>query len=483
MQSLGCKSLGLVLLMLAVAGCRSSSTTTTILDISLSDSFPSCGQGRVLAPRPIAGLFVGVSEYEEASDEKQTPAHTLAAASMLEVFYSARHPGFVSNPEDRLFYNDWQGRLRSVARPPGASTLFQSDDQAGALRGTRRLPGRDLVIRGEPLEPVAEDLVLLADLKLPLIEEQERLLVTKDQQRRFAIMRRLTETDGVLHDLRGYDDFILGEYLPDDRRWPYVGEGKPVTKARLLDAIQHSLDQLGRRLDAGEPVTFVFYLAAHGMLGDDGTSYILPGDAVKGRPETWVSFDELLGVFYAFQSGRQPDKRHPMLLILDTCRRNASKVDVPPLALPTPPAGVTVVTSTSPNQYAWHWFAKSSREEVVRETSGSVTLMESRVAHTEIDLGVDISAFPVAARRALKSIADVAVKERWVLAPMTTLDWLKHTGDVLDQLIAEEKVKGYPQTMQVLTPKPPDTPVPLLMFTGLEGAEQSKLQPKPVDKP
>jgi hypothetical protein len=122
-------------------------------------------------------------------------------------------------------------------------------------------------------------------------------------------------------------------------------------------------------------VVLVIYISAHGWIGPDGRSYILPSDAQYDDKRTWIGQEELFESIAQFLNRSKNDKnRRQAIVVFDTCQsarddasaKNASTPLVPSFM---PTTNTYIVKTTSPGQYAWHWTADTEITGNVEVTS------------------------------------------------------------------------------------------------------------------
>lgn len=139
------------------------------------------------------------------------------------------------------------------------------------------------------------------------------------------------------------------------------GLGVPVTKQMIERGLRESIDRFDRKREfwPDESAFLVIYVAAHGGIGNDGKKYILPADAKPGRHDTWISYEDFLepvNTYIRNAVQNQNDRPSPTaLVVLDTCQNPIEGQVDHIVPTPSSPAGVYVVESTSPGQYAFHW--------------------------------------------------------------------------------------------------------------------------------
>lgn len=180
-------------------------------------------------------------------------------------------------------------------------------------------------------------------------------------------------------------DYLQRDRLPKDVTDPSKvvstmgygsgGTSEPVSRARIERAITDAIAQAEATQGARGRVQLVIYVAAHGVLGEDGEPYVLPADAAANDPATWIAYRSILASVRAFLARNVPgEPTRTALVIFDTCQ--VRKGHGTPVSLAATP-GLMIVQSAAPGEYAWHWTASNVMDqhvEVVRETRLGVGL-------------------------------------------------------------------------------------------------------------
>ena len=154
-----------------------------------------------------------------------------------------------------------------------------------------------------------------------------------------------------------------------------VGGGRPVTKQRMLEAVDRTIANARDVLRVRQRVILVTYVSAHGWTGADGRAYLLPSDADANVPSTWIAYEDFLAPIRRFLAEPRtpspftnPDGANQSRLavvIFDTCQTaRYSEIDrrtaIPSLAQP----GLIVVQATSrTGRSAWHWTGTMESEK------------------------------------------------------------------------------------------------------------------------
>lgn len=202
--------------------------------------------------------------------------------------------------------------------------------------------------------------------------------------------------------------------------------GNSVSRKQIDEALNAAIADAEAKFAQHGQVLLVLYVSAHGWLDADGEANLLPSDAAADKPATWIRYREVLDRLQAFLSRNDaaaPGRR--VIAFFDTCQVRQVR-GAPGVPLPIPPAGMTVVTSTSPGQYAWHWTGAadvSYTQQVVSETRIGFGLPPPAPSgEIERHLRQTISVVPVAHRCALKELVpklqagQVVTEAQWLSA-------------------------------------------------------------------
>ncbi len=272
------------------------------------ESLPYCSvrsADNVTLAVPIAGLFVGVSNYSEKSQVFSTPAHSISAAMFRAPFSVAARK------------SDFPARLASLADVPEYSYMLPEDPHnlydSDVIFDRRSI---DNAVHGEPIDVVS------------------------------SVLRRTTPGFSLV--------------------------GNIVTKKDIQKAISQAVSDAQQILyDKGE-VLLLFYFSAHGWLGAEGSPFLLPGDADADDPNTWLAYQDIINsIEILFKNNPNYSANVRAIIIFDTCQILAAKNFSVMDSEIHIPLGVTIMQSTSPGQYAWHWTAETKMEyhkEVISET-------------------------------------------------------------------------------------------------------------------
>lgn len=198
-------------------------------------------------------------------------------------------------------------------------------------------------------------------------------------------------------------------------------------------------------------VLLVIYISAHGKLDRTGRPVILPADAIDAKPETWVPYQWFVDEVERFV---EASSARNAILIFDACQKGTGHSDVvlPPS---TRSQRVTIVQSTSPGQYAWHWIANRTVKTLGKEWSAGrgpllfLTRRESDI-DTRETISTTMSLFPFASTCAL-SVVDRGTMDRPPMA-VTLSNWLtltKRWVNGMEDEIPDMRKSGWRQDVQV----------------------------------
>lgn len=363
-------------------------------------------------------------------------------------------------------------RLRSddgLREQPALRTASFSPDgkrvAAGYADGSVAvLPGVDTV---EFWNSFRKRFTILADLRMNPQDADTDFVV--------SYLTQLQGTSDLVHRHKewktpGIDDDMFSDRRKQALREPplnYFGEGKPVTKTRILAALSDTLTQASEAVSSDAALLLFIYVSAHGVTGPDGHPYLLPADANAQDPSTWISYEQFLEPIYGFmerqnQVHRDSEDTGPAaIIILDTCQDQnglGTGVKTPRTPADLSRPGIIVVEGTAPGKYAWYWEATS-------ETTGVATVESEHrfgfprppkaaphgtVHKTETAY---MSVLPVASQIALKNLIDIAkARPEGTASVISAKDWIAATGEqvrVLQEKIPEVRESGKWQEMQV----------------------------------
>ncbi len=177
-------------------------------------------------------VIAGISNFEKRAHRVTTPAHTLAAATVMRLLTASRRRskqvgplGWGTRGERMTLANSTIDRLMDLRVKPGDESIKLQDFISAA-----------------------------EDMKL-------RMLVPEP----------------------GFD-------RPKKRKlWPYV-QGRPVTRQRLLGAI----DEQALRLKVTPVPIVFFYISSHGVTSSSGDPFLYVADSIENDAPTLVSYAEIL---------------------------------------------------------------------------------------------------------------------------------------------------------------------------------------------
>jgi caspase domain-containing protein len=293
-----------------------------------------------------------------------------------------------------------------------------------------------------------------------------------------SIERTLRSVAGMSGAVNSYPDFKRSG-KDENVRWSVVRDAEPTTRKNLLDKLVGALDRAEDTAKQKGSVVFIFYISAHGWIGTDGRSYILPSDADYDVPATWIDHQEVLAKVSAFLAhSRMDGLSRKAVVVFDTCRN--ARGDLPErLAVGAPRAlsSAFVVESTSPGSYAWHWTLQSeTREdiEVLSESRWGFPLPPPKAKRGVIEqkLSANMSIAPIASNCAISEFFELltapagatpsGVGDAKPASPQTgskvimnASDWLLSSSRLLRTLtgsIPEVRETGKNQDMQVFAP-------------------------------
>ncbi len=334
--------------------------------------------------------------------------------------------------------------------------------QHSALMASASLAGEDAARLGNLR---LENFSILADLRMSPLDPNAAMVV--------QFLQRLNGLNTLLHphaEFRKKSDSIFAEDhrpIVDPGLLNYFGEGLPVTKKRILDALSATLLKAADAAKARDSMLLLIYVSAHGLTGPDGLPYILPADTNAQDPGTWIAYDQILKPVYAFieQQDRVPsaaDRITPTaIVILDTCQDPGGLGlggKRPEKAADLSRPGVVVVEGTAPGQYVWHWKATTTEEkttDVEHELRLGFPLPPKGMprGHFATSTSASMSILPVAAQGALKRMMDDGKsRPQGVSRLISAYDWLAATAQsavVLQREIPEVQESGMRQNIQI----------------------------------
>jgi WD40 repeat protein len=260
----------------------------------------------------------------------------------------------------------------------------------------------------------------------------------------------------------------------DDPSFLRLGSGEPVTRGKIFAALSAAIQKAEQTARLQEQALLVVYVAAHGWIGPDGRQYLLPSDADASNPSTWIAYEDFLHPIKDFltsdsPTGRVLDPKKGAIVIFDTCQIFlGSSQKTPVMSTADDPINLTVIESTSPGQYAWHWTGNLKSTELtttVKSTSkfGLTHNSGPQQANTKSDYSARMSIFPYASQWALNAlIQDRGTKFTADERRISLAQWIANTQEAVRLLqndIPEVKETGHVQTIQFRNPKQPDYPV------------------------
>jgi hypothetical protein len=351
------------------------------------------------AAYPILGMFIGVGNYGKNAHVQETPAHAQSLSALLfrEIFYRA----------DFL-------RITNSIEP---------DAEPGSIR-----------------DPASNGLILMANLSVTNKEEARCV--------RYFLSKFHCPTEQLFG-------------CPPDptkaakRQIPVLGDGARVNRQCILDAITWFCQEMSLELEMEKsetPLLFVFYISAHGGVSDDGRLYLLPADAVKSDPNTWIYYDDILNPLYHAMNEAFPDPPHHLLIVIDACQDGTGRAVRP---LPPIPANVTLVQSASPGQWAWHWTSSNRLTNIVGEQHNYGFPFPPKKMKSSTNINdIAMSVLPIAAHRAL----EVAVEDKQTQADhrIGVRTWLMMTTNLVQTFLATIPDPDARQTVQISWSGDPD---------------------------
>lgn len=260
----------------------------------------------------------------------------------------------------------------------------------------------------------------------------------------------------------------------DDPNFLQMGRGEPVTRKRIFDALSSSIEKAEHTAGEQETAMLVVYIAAHGWIGWDGRQYLLSSDADASNPSTWIAYEDFLKPIRDFLAspthagGRDYDPHKGAIVIFDTCQiLLGSSRKTPAVSSEESPINLTVIESTSPGQYAWHWTGNLNSTESttsVKSTSrfGLTHHSGPKQVKTKSEYYARMSMFPYASQWALNAL----IKDKEPNAvpderKISLKEWVNRTQKAVRALqsdIPEGEETGQVQEVRLRTPPPgPDS--------------------------
>jgi WD40 repeat protein len=297
-------------------------------------------------------------------------------------------------------------------------------------------------------------LMLMTDLQIPVAEPESRMLL--------AVLNRL---DGVSEIRR----VCSAQVLSGGQRLRHAGTGEHITRARLLSAVANAVESAKTMLNERHTAILFMYISSHGLIGSDGAPYVLPADADANKPDTWVSFSQVLEPILRFMSHLQTDEkeRFASIVIFDTCESFQTGVSPADLRSPKPQQHLIIVESAAPGQYAWHWTLAShiTREppESRQTPSNSTSQDRDSRATSETEFRTRISVLPVSSQYALSQLIKMKENASEQDANIMASEWVANVPPLAEDLqarIQDAEQTGLRQTVKVIAePNEPDFPL------------------------
>jgi WD40 repeat protein len=333
--------------------------------------------------------------------------------------------------------------------------------------------GFSAIYPGIPREPSPYNFTLLTDTSVLVgqaetdegIMEKDRdslsyLLDSPFEATKYAYIRTSHQkyhrlSFGALDRISGAYNLLLKYARTGSMRF----SERPVTKARIKESIEKTLKSASRTQERYGRVLVVLYISAHGWLGQDGRPYLLPADAMGRDPATWIAYEDILSTLDRFiNKDGVPSPHRRAIVVFDTCQIQAVKTNRQTFTYPEAPEGVTVIFSTSPGQYAWHWSSliKISKDiKVMEETRwGIPPPPKADRGKFEEEYSMNMSVVPVASACALYTYYYGYNQGRGVnrsagIDINMWVSYLKRQADVYLRDIEEYRNHGKSQDIQV----------------------------------
>lgn len=363
----------------------------------------------------VAGLFIGVSRYDQRWLQS-TPAHSLGAMLAYDAFYGAILSG-----------------SRSV------------QGELAQLETSRLRLVTDLSIRPEDKDLFFPGLVnVLANIKHPYPVFDYSGAKDSSPQPIYPLAEAINRGPRA-------EVFRLNR-LDQDGHFPYFRTSRKMHRIGIEAAIdshiadvEHLLQQRsGAEAQQGggdaSPLLVAVYISTHGGFWHDGKHYLLARDAQEGKPGTWLETAVVISKYEAL--ARKSGRLVETLIIIDACSQPFDLGNQAERMLPSAFANSTIVISSSPGQYAYHWNSQGSTHYEVREDkiAGLRGKQADRQTY-DVSFASTMSAFPIAALATLKKKEREAVQvgmyagpggrvvvsfsvESWVLGIQEQLDGL-----------------------------------------------------------
>lgn len=366
--------------LLALAGFGSQAQqsyeqSTEVTITGPTDPFEKFRPALLALRNDVAGLFIGVSRYDQRWLQS-TPAHSIGAMLAYDAFYGAALYSSRSvqgelaqletsrlrlvtdlsiRPEDKdLFFPGLVHVLTNIKHP------YPVFDYSGA---------RDA--NAQPIYPLAED---IRRGRRAEVFRSSRL----DTDGHFPYFRtsRRMHRDGI--------EAAIDSHISDVEH--------------LMRQRSHAETQQGGETP---PLLVAVYISTHGGFWRDGKHYLLPRDAQEGQPGTWLETAVVIGKYEAL--ARRHGRSVETLIIVDACSQPFDLANQAERTFPGAFAGSTIVISSSPGQYAYHWNSQgSTRYEVRDDTVASLGGRQATRRTYDVSFASTMSAFPIAALATLR---------------------------------------------------------------------------------
>jgi hypothetical protein len=325
---------------------------------------------------PTVGVFIGVSEYGEKAQVFSTPAHATNAGLFQAPFYQAAffHPSQAK--EMWLTDSDQDGELNWQNGDFGMSFIdknyvrhtywlkttadvsldLNNPIERGAFRVLMQIPG----MKGKHSAHFKTEIAIAEAFHSPEIDEYAEIGEAHNNGDSTHLVFSSGNWEAVTNG--NSLDFVLGSQVVDKK----IGLSKPVTKERIISNITDAINEAQNSFRENGRVLLIVYISAHGRLGGDGQPYILPYDAIAEDSRSWIAQRDIIESVKQFlQNGGQQELGKHAIVVFDSCQINSpNRALFPAVELPIP-AGMTLVQSVLPGQYAWHWTVESKENENV----------------------------------------------------------------------------------------------------------------------
>lgn len=267
-------------------------------------------------------------------------------------------------------------------------------------------------------------------------------------------------TRRVLGDVAGMAGELTSAEDKDRLRSNLLRRAQPTTRSHLIAQLDDALARAEAVAQTQGRVLFVFYMSAHGWIGADGRTYLLPSNADYERPSTWIDQQEIMGRAKDFLARSRTDGRvRRAALVFDNCRN--ARGDMPQrmaAGAPRSLVNAVVAESTSPGNYAWHWTLQkltSSETRVLNESRWGFPFPPPKAQRgkSEEMLASNMSVVPMASSCAMaEHFASFASGKAEAGRVLDVHTWLLHGSRRLAQFTAdipEVRETGREQDMQV----------------------------------